>query len=256
MNEILLPLLATFAISLISFVGILAIPFERFKKSIPLLVALAAGSMIGDVFLHIIPHTIEESNTKFEPSAFIWIIVGIGMFYLLETIFHWHHQHSVSDSQKHHHIGKIAVAGDSLHNFFDGVGIAVAFAVSPAVGLATTIAFMIHEIPQEIGDYAIFVSSGWSRKKALLINFLSGLTAVLGCIVGLFLIDKFELVEQPILMITAGSLVYIALADLIPESNNHNMKYHKNFRFLAFCSFIVGVALMYGLTFVEKLLVI
>jgi zinc and cadmium transporter len=252
MNNILLPIVATFGISLISFVGLLATPFERFKKTIPLLVALAAGSMIGDVFLHLLPHTLEEHKADFNPSSFIWIIVGISLFYLLETLFHWHHQHSTKDSEKPHHIGKMAVVGDSLHNFFDGLGIAVAFAVSPAVGFATTIAFMIHEIPQEIGDYAIFISSGWSRKNALLINFFSGLTAVSGTLVGIFLIDSFEMIEQPILFVTAGSLIYIALADLIPESNNQNMKHHKNFRFMVFLSFLVGVALMYGLTFLEK----
>jgi zinc and cadmium transporter len=253
MNDIFLPILATFAISLVSFIGILAIPLEKYKKTIPLLVALAAGAMIGDVFIHLLPHAIKEHKSDFDPSSFIWIIIGISLFYLLETLFHWHHQHSTKDSQKPHHIGKIVVAGDSLHNFFDGLGIAVAFAISPAVGFATTLAFMIHEIPQEIGDYAIFISSGWSRKNALLINFFSGLTAVLGCLVGIFLIDTFEIIEQPILFLTAGSLIYIALADLIPESNNQNMKHHKNFRFSVFGSFTFGIILMYGLTFLEPI---
>jgi zinc and cadmium transporter len=252
--NILYPIIASIIISLISFVGIFTIPFEKFKKTIPLLVALAAGAMIGDVFLHLLPHTIEEHKDNFDPSTLSWIIVGIILFYLLETMIHWHHQHTLSDMEKPHHIGKIATAGDLLHNFFDGLGVAVAFAISPIVGIATTFAYIIHEIPQEIGDYAIYINSGWSRKKALFINFITGLTAVFGTIVGLFLIELWESIEQPILMITAGSLIYIALADLIPESNNQNMNHHKNFRFIVFCSFLFGVGLMYGLTYVETLL--
>jgi zinc and cadmium transporter len=246
-----LSIIAAFIISLVSFVGVFSLPFYKFKKAIPLLVSLAAGAMIGDVFLHIIPHILEENKDSFDPKNFMWLIAGIAAFYLLETVFSWHHQHSVSDSQKPHTIGKMVLVGDSLHNFFDGLGIAVAFAVSPAIGVATTIAFMIHEIPQEIGDFAIFINSGWSRKKALIANFLSGLTAVVGAIVGGFLLNSFETIELPILMFTAGSLIYISLADLIPESNNHNMKHHKSFRFVTFLSFIIGVAVMYGITFIE-----
>jgi zinc and cadmium transporter len=248
----LYPILASILISLVSFVGILSIPFEKFKKTIPLLVALAAGAMIGDVFLHILPTAIESSKDGFDSSSFIWIIVGVAIFYLLETSIHWHHHHSISDLEKPHHIAKIATIGDLMHNFFDGLGVAVAFAISPAVGIATTLAYIIHEIPQEIGDYAIFISSGWSRKKALIVNFLTGLSAVFGTLVGIFLIDIWKPFELPILMITAGSLIYIALADLIPESNNQNMKHHKNFRFVVFLSFLVGVGLMYGLVFIEK----
>jgi zinc and cadmium transporter len=248
------PLIATLLLSLVSFAGILAIPFEKFKKTIPLLVALAAGAMICDVFLHIIPEVIESSEGQFQASNFIWLIAGITLFYLLETVFHWHHQHSSSDTEKPHTLGKMSLIGDSLHNFFDGLGIAVAFAVSPAVGIATTLAFMIHELPQEIGDFAIYINSGWSRKKALLLNFTSGLTAVFGAVVGILFIGQFKQFEQPILLLTAGSLIYIALADLIPESNNLNMTHHKNFRFAVFCFFALGVGAMYGLTFIEGLL--
>jgi zinc and cadmium transporter len=254
MQQYIVPILASFVISLISFIGVFAIPLEKFKKAIPLLVALAAGTMIGDVFLHIIPNAIEERRENFDPSSFIWIIVGICLFYLLETSIHWHHHHSTTDMEKPHHIAKIATVGDLMHNFFDGLGVAVAFSISPAVGYATTLAYILHEIPQEIGDYAIFISSGWSRKKALFINFITGLIAVLGTVIGLVLIKSWEPIELPILMLTAGSLIYIALADLIPESNNQNLKHHKNFRFVVFCSFSVGVLIMYSLVIVEKYL--
>jgi zinc and cadmium transporter len=246
MNHIIYPLLASLIISLVSFVGILSLPFDRIKKLTPLLVALAAGGMIGDAFLHLIPEA--------DPQSYIWIIVGICCFYLLETLLHWHHHHDQIDNQKHHHIGIMSVVADSLHNFFDGLGIAAAFVISPAVGIATTIAFVIHEIPQELGDYAIYISSGWSRKKALLINFLSGLCSVLGTIFGIFMISFWQSLETPMIMITAGSLIYIALTDLIPESNKQNMHHHKSFRFSVFISFVIGVFLMYSLIYIETYL--
>jgi zinc and cadmium transporter len=246
MNHIFYPLLASFLISLVSFIGILSLPFNRIKILTPLLVALAAGGMIGDAFLHLIP--------KANPESYIWIIVGICCFYLLETALHWHHHHDQDDSHKHHHVGIMSVIADSLHNFFDGLGIAAAFAVNPAVGIATTIAFLIHEIPQELGDYAIYISSGWSRKKALLINFLSGLMSLFGTVFGIFMLGLWQNLETPIIMITAGSLIYIALADLIPESNKQNMHHHKSFRFLVFASFLLGVGLMYSLIFIETIL--
>jgi zinc and cadmium transporter len=243
------PIIATILLSLVSFAGVCVIPFQKFKSLLPLLVSLAAGTMIGDVFLHLIPHTIEEHKDKFDPNSLVWIIVGISLFYLLETVLHWHHNHSSEDIEKPHYIAKISLLGDAFHNFFDGLGIAVAFAVNPAVGIATTFAFMLHEIPQEIGDFAILINSGWSRKKALLANFGTALTAIFGSIVGIFAVESFESLEQPIVMLTAGSLIYIALADLIPQGHNH-----RHFKFAIFASFIVGVTLMYGLGFVEGLL--
>jgi zinc and cadmium transporter len=247
-------IIAAFAISLVSFVGVLSIPFANSKKFVPLLVALAAGSMLGDVFLHLLPNIIEDENTKFNSTSLIWVIVGIIIFYLLETVLHWHHHHDIDDTSKPHHISSMILISDSLHNFFDGVGIAVAFAINPTVGIATTIAFMIHELPQEFGDYAIFISSGWSKKKALLVNFLSGLSAVVGAIVGTYAIGIWNNIAVPITLLTAGSLIYIALADLIPESNKNNLHHHKSFRFLVFLCFIIGIAIMYSLTFVESVL--
>jgi zinc and cadmium transporter len=247
-------IISAFAISLISFVGVIAIPFTKSKKFIPLVVALAAGSMLGDVFLHLLPGVIEDKTTVFNPSSLIWVIIGIIVFYLLETVLHWHHHHDTDDSTKPHNISSMIIISDSLHNFFDGVGIAVAFAINPTIGIATTIAFMIHELPQEFGDFAIFISSGWSKKKALLVNFLSGLTAVLGAVVGTYAVGLWNNVAAPLTLLTTGSLIYISLADLIPESNKNSLHHHKSFRFLVFLFFLAGIAIMYSLTFVETVL--
>jgi zinc and cadmium transporter len=247
-------ILAAFVLSLVSFVGVITLPIAKYKQLIPLLVALAAGSMLGDVFLHLLPELLEDKITPFDSQQLVWVIVGIVLFYLLETVLHWHHHHDVDDSHKSHQIGKLVLISDSFHNFFDGIAIAAAFAVNPTVGIATTIAFMIHELPQEFGDYAIFISSGWSRTKALVFNFLSGLTAVIGAFVGLYAFNTWSNIAQPITCLTIGSLIYIALADLIPESNKQNMNHHKSFRILVFLAFVVGVLIMYGLTFVEGIL--
>ncbi len=254
MNPYFYPIFATLFLSLISLIGLLTIPFTKFKQTIPILVSFAAGGMIGDVFLHLLPHTVEENQKNNNPINFVWIIVGIIIFYLLETTLHWHHNHDLDDAHTSHNIGLVAMAGDVLHNFFDGLGIAAAFAVSPAVGIATTFAFVAHEIPHELGTYAVFLSSGWSHKKALLVNFGSALASVIGAIVGMVLINNYEAIEQPLLLITAGSLIYIALADLIPESNKNNSSHHKSFRFATFASFIVGILIMYGLIFLETYL--
>ena len=253
-SNIIYPILASIILSLISFIGVLVIPFNNYKKYLPLLVSIAAGAMIGDVFIHILPAAITDAGANFNPSSLIWIIVGICIFYLLETALHWHHHHSAKDIEKSHHIAKIAVLGDAMHNFLDGLGLAVAFAISPAVGLATTVSYVAHEIPQEICDYAIFINSGWSRKKALLLNFASGLTSILGAVIGIFLINTVHSFQQPIVMITAGSLLYIALADLIPESNNNDMTFHKHFRLYIFVGFLIGIIIMYSLTLFEGFL--
>jgi zinc and cadmium transporter len=252
MNQFIYPLAASLLLTLVSLVGLITIPFEKFKKLIPLLVAFAAGTMIGDVFLHLLPHSIEENAEKNNPVNFVWIIVGITLFYLLETVLHWHHTHEVDDFHQSHNISYVALAGDALHNFFDGLGIAAAFAINPTVGVATTIAFVAHEIPHGIGTYSVFRSSGWSQKRALVTNFVSSFTGVIGAMLGTLLIDSIETIEQPILMIAAGSLIYIALADLIPESNKDNSHHHKTFRFATFASFLIGVAIMYALIFLES----
>ena len=256
MTQILYPISASILLSLVSLIGVIVLPISKIQKHISILIALAAGTMIGDVFLHILPHTIEENIDTFDHISFIWLIVGILLFYVLETLFHWHHDHNTKDMQTPHHIGNLALIADSLHNFFDGIGIAVAFAISPVAGIATTIAYMVHELPQEIGDYAIYINSGWGKQKAVMFNLISGLTAVFGCVIGLFLLEGFETIEQPILMITAGSLLYIALVDLIPESNADNKHGHKKFRFKIFFGFMVGLVLMFGLTMLEEIIAI
>jgi len=228
-------------ISLISFIGALTLLLKRdlLNRSIFILVSLAVGALLGDVFIHIIPETYEEMSN---PTIISFLIIGgILVFFILEKVLHWHH-HTLEHAEEHTHpLGKMVLLGDGVHNFIDGLIVASSYMVSVEVGVATTIAVILHEIPQEIGNFGVLIHAGYKTTKALLYNFLSALTAFLGAIVALIFgsaIDSFALWLLPI---TAGGFIYIALSDLIPEL-------HKGKRFdqgiTQVIAIIVGVACM------------
>jgi len=212
---LLYSILATIIVSLISFVGLFSISSseEGFKKIAFFLVSLAAGTMIGDVFIHLLP----EAATNQGQSIWIWVIVGIGLFFVLEKVVHWRHCHLPTTEKHPHPVGVMNLVGDGFHNFFDGLLIAGSFVVSFQLGIATTIAVIFHEIPQEIGDFGVLIHAGFTKKRALLFNFLSALAAVLGCIVLFSLGRNTENLSNILVPITAGGFIYIAMSDLLPE---------------------------------------
>lgn len=231
-------LLSTLIISLISFVGILVLSIQQkwLEKILLLLVALSAGALLGSAFLHLIPESLETKN------VFLLIILGFALFFIIEKVLHWRHCHE--GKCEIHTFAYMNLIGDFFHNFLDGLIIAGSFILSPALGITTTLAIAIHEIPQEIGDFGVLVYGGFSKKRALLLNFLIALTSVLGGIIGFFissLSPVFLLIIPPI---AAGGFIYIAASDLIPE-----LKTKPN-SFLHFCIFILGVLIMYGLKFI------
>lgn len=217
---ILNSLLAVGIVSLISLIGIFSLSIKKkfLKKIIPSLVALSVGSFLGDSFFHILPEAIESKND------FVWLMViaGILAFFILEKIIHWHHCHNTNEcEQTHQHqikpLGKMNLIGDGFHNFLDGLAIGSSFLISPALGIATTLAVIIHEIPQEISDFGVLIYSGYSTRKAIFFNFLSALFAFLGIAV-IFIFGKFsEDISLLILPFIAGSFIYIAMSDIIPE---------------------------------------
>ena len=216
-------LISVLIISLISFIGVLALVLKRdlLNKSIFILVSLAVGALLGDVFIHIIPGAYEKMNDTTIISFLL--IGGILIFFILEKFIHWHH-HTLEHAEEHHHqMGKMILFGDGVHNFIDGLIIASSYMVSLEVGMATTIAVVLHEIPQEIGNFGVLIHAGYKAKKALWYNFLSALTAVIGAIVALILGSVAEDFAVILLPITAGGFIYIALSDLIPELHkNHS----------------------------------
>jgi zinc and cadmium transporter len=206
---------AVAVVSLLSLVGVVSLfaSGEKIKKISFLLVSLAAGTLIGDAFIHLLPEAAETNN------EWVWplVIAGIALFFILEKVIHWRHCHMETSENHPHPVGMMNLLGDGLHNFFDGLLIAGSFIVSPALGIATTIAVIIHEIPQEIADFGVLIHAGYSKAKAIAFNFLSALSAVLGAVIVLAFGDKAVTVGEFLVPVTAGAFIYIAVADLFPE---------------------------------------
>jgi zinc and cadmium transporter len=208
------------------------------------LVAFAVGALIGDVFIHLLPELAEE-GLSVEISLFI--ILGIVVFFALERVIHWHHHHKIS----HEHCESFSymiLVGDALHNFLDGMMLAGAFLTSPLLGISTTIAIFMHEVPQEFGDFAVLIKGKMIPKKALFYNFVSSLTAFLGAIVVLLIQGIINSFSSYISAFTIGSFLYIAGTDLLPEL--HKTKQAKK-SVLYILFLLLGVGIMYSLTLLE-----
>lgn len=227
---------ATLVVSSVSLVGILSLFFSEnvVDKVVFMLISFAAGSLIGVAFLHIIPEIISKIDNN---TIFYYVVVGFTIFFILEKYFYWRHCHK-GEKCELHPVSYLNLFGDALHNFIDGVLIGSSFSVSTQVGIFSTIAIVLHEIPQEIGDFVILVHSGFSKFKALLINFLVSLTALLGAICGYLLSDKIKELPNYILPIVAGGFIYIASCDLIPELHREKNLYKS---FLSLVLFLLGI---------------
>lgn len=229
---------STFVVSAIAWVGAVAILLtaRRMKSILYVLVALSAGALIGASFFHLLPATLEHLSSF---TTFVVLLVGFSAFFLLERIIHWHHCHK--DICDVHPFTYLNLIGDGVHNFIDGIVIAASYMVSIPVGIMTTIAIIAHEIPQELGDFGVLVYGGFKPKKALLLNFATALTAVLGALVGYLLSHVISGLIYYALPFAAGNFLYIASSDLIPELHKEP-KLRKSL--LAFLVFIGGLTLM------------
>jgi len=233
---------ATLAVSLISLIGVIALSISesKLKKISFILVSLAAGTLIGDVFIHLLPEAIEGSSE----SLWLWVIGGIGIFFILEKIIHWRHCHVPTSENHPHPVGIMNLVGDGIHNFLDGALIAGSFLVDVNLGIATTIAVLLHEIPQEIGDFGILIHAGFSRLKAVLWNLISALMAVFGALAVYIFGNSFDYIGEYFIPITAGGFIYIAISDLLPEMRKENRWRHSLVQLLVLA---FGVGIMYGL---------
>ena len=204
-------------VSLLSLVGVffLAADNARLQKMLLFLVSLAIGGLTGDAFIHLIPQSFEQLGAKLSTSLFI--ILGMLIFFGLEKAIRWRHCHIPTSEQHVHPVAALNIIGDGVHNFIDGLLIGATYMVSIPIGLATTVAVILHEIPQEIGDFGVLVHAGISVKKAILLNFATALAAVLGTILSLTIGAQFQPFSLVMLPITAGGFIYIAGSDLIPE---------------------------------------
>lgn len=235
-------------VSLISLIGIffLALNIERLRKILLFLVSFAVGSLFAGAFLHLIPESFEHFGFDFKVPVFI--LVGIIIFFTLEKFLRWRHCHMVSCDEHPHPVASMNLIGDTVHNFIDGIVIGASYLVSIPIGITTTIAVILHEIPQEIGDFGILVYAKLSIKKALTYNFLSALFAIIGALVSLLIGSHASNYAYYILPITAGGFIYIAGSDLIPELH-HDTKPVRSV--LQFVSILLGFGIMVLLQFIH-----
>jgi zinc and cadmium transporter len=197
--------------------------FRVQPRWISTLVSFAVGALLGVVFLDMLPHLFEDTKNAGRTAAFI--LAGILVFFVLEKVLLWRHHHHHDEAVDHatehagHDHGRsgwMIVIGDAFHNFTDGVIIASAFLADVKLGLVTALAIIAHEIPQEIGDFLVLLHSGFSRTRALVLNALSGGATVLGALLGYFALSSVREWLPEILAVAAASMIYVAVADLIP----------------------------------------
>lgn len=221
MSDALLPALASvLAISALSFSGALTLALgpERLRRLLPYLVALAAGALIGNVLLHLLPEAVAHRG-GFTPDLGWWVLGGLLGFFVIESVLHWHHHGEDVDEHAAGHVHPVAwmnLLGDLLHNVIDGMLVAGAWLSGPELGLATTIAIALHEVPQEFGDFGVLLHAGLSPRRALGLNLLSALGAVAGA-VGVLLLGLDRHLEHQLVPLAAGGFLYVACADLVPE---------------------------------------
>lgn len=197
---------------------------------IPMLVSFAIGTLLGAAFLEVIPHAFEIGEASQVAGA---ILAGIFVFFIMEKLLLWRHCHTedcevhdphaatpvpaaAAHGHDHGRTGTLIVVGDTVHNFIDGVLIAAAFLQSTELGIVTAIAIVAHEIPQEVGDFLILLHSGYSKLKALAVNLMSSFGTLVGGVLGYYALPVFQDLEPILLGVVAASMIYVAVADLIP----------------------------------------
>jgi zinc and cadmium transporter len=216
--------LATTFGSLLSVVVAASLTVAVLGRVVKSLVSLSAGVLLGTALLHVLPEAFEGRDPQ---VLFATLLGGLLFFWLLEKaeLYRHDHHHDGDGHDHHHHTdaeragrgGLSVLVGDSVHNFCDGVIIAVAFIADPALGVVTALAILAHEIPQEAGDYIVLLNAGFSRRKALLFNALSGLAAVAGGVLGYVLVGTWDEVLPYMLVVASSSFIYVAVADLLPQ---------------------------------------
>lgn len=225
------------AIAMVGGVTTVASPAALERLLLPL-VALAAGTLLGGAFFHMLPEGMESLAPL---DAAVWLVAGFATFLLLEQFLHWHHSHRGGEGARKP-VTYLILIGDAVHNFLGGVGIASTFLLDARAGAIAWCAAAAHEVPQELGDFGVLVHGGWPRGRALLWNFISALTFPLGAVLAYAVSRRFDVAG--LVLFGAGSFMYIAASDLVPE-----IKSHPSLRRAAahFGCFALGLILMLSL---------
>lgn len=242
MNEIWInALLSTVIVSVASFAGALFLAFKikLLQKIVFVLVSFAVGALFGNAFFILIPESQEMLGNSLQMG--LLVVGGIVLMFIVEKLIHWQHNHNVEGIKHEAPLGYISLFTDGLHNFIDGILIASSWMVSAEIGLATTLAVIAHEIPQEISDFGILIHAGFSRKKALFFNFLAACTAIAGAIGTLLLDTLLTNISTYILPLAAGGFVYLAGSDLIPELHREKSVRKNTLQLIVM---LMGLALM------------
>jgi len=241
MNILFWILISTAFISLLSFIGAITLVLKKelLHKILMLLVSLSAGVLMGAAFFDLI---IEASKTVPQITVFIYTLMGFISFFFIEKILQWRHCHDEKCTV--HAFAYVNLYGDAVHNFVDGIIIAASFIANLQLGLITTFAMALHEIPQELGEFGVLIYGGFKTSKALLFNFISAITAILGGISGYFLSSYLKNQLIMLLPFAAGGFIYIAASDLIPEIRKEsNIKKS----FVNMIVFVIGILIVYSL---------
>lgn len=235
---------ATLLVSLVSLLGvfILSLKEKTMRTLLFALVAFATGTLLGAAFLHLLPEATEMMNVN---EALSVALLGILIFFIIEKVVHWHHYHTGKHEKKEKPLAYLNLIGDGIHNFFDGAAIAASFLASVELGITTTIAVILHEIPQEVGDFSLLIYSGLKRAKALFFNFLSALAAIIGALAFYYFSSVIEGLEAIGLAFTGGMFIYIAVADLLPELQKDTSTKKS---LLQFVLIVLGVLLIFFVT--------
>ena len=256
LNVWILSLASVIAVSLVSLVGLTTLSMNdaRVRSLAAVLVSFAVGALLGDAFIHLIPEIFAaRPEAPLTPS--LLILGGVLLFFVVEKLLRHQHGpiHRHFHAEDHHHeqpaLAAINFVGDAIHNFIDGVLIGASYLVSPALGVSTTLAVLFHEIPQELGDFGVYLHSGLTVRKAVLMNLASASMAILGTVAMLAVgADIGTAASNVLVPITAGGFVYIAAANLIPElQHDHSLKG----LFVQASLIALGIAAMAGLTVLD-----
>jgi len=239
MNVFLWILLFGILMSVVSLIGSFFLFFSEKKIYLFLLptVAFAAGALLGGAFFHMLPaYFFKQKNIL---TGFVWLMTGYSVFFVLEQFLHWHHCHR-AETNCRKPLTYLILIGDGLHNFIGGLSIASTFLMDIRLGIITWLAAVAHEVPQEIGDFAVLIHGGWNKYQALFFNLLSSSTFLLGSLITYFLSRNINV--DYLIPFAAGNFIYIATSDLVPEVNKHKkIKYN----IIYFSFFLLGVVILY-----------
>ncbi len=235
-------------VSLVSLLGALTLTLSdrTLHRVLLYLVSFSAGALLADALVHMLPEAAQTLGFGTKMAAYV--LLGIVLSFIVEKFIQWRHCHLGHSREHPHPFAYMNLIGDAVHNFIDGIIIMASYLGGIPLGIATTLAVVFHEIPQEIGDYGVLIHGGFTRRKAIIFNVATALTAVVGAIVGYFLANAWQGLAMVLLPIAAGHFIYIASTDLLPELHKEVRAEKSAMQLLAI---LLGIGVMMALLLFE-----